>query len=291
MVKFISWNSQSLEEWSKQYAPGKFIVLDGHLTHYIEKGEGEPVILLNGYFYDSYQWNKNIDTLARYFKVYTIDLWGSGYSTREMLDFSYELYADQLLKFMDAFNIQKASLMGQSQGGGTIILFCTQHRERVNKVILVASGGMPNPPTLLIRVACLPKIGEFLFSLKGSRKGMLGTNFIYDKRLLTDGYVENVTRFHKIKGTTEIMLKILRKRFWDKLLDKIQQLGTMNIPILIIWGRQDKSIPLDRAEKMHTILKGSQFEILDPAGHCPNNEQPEKFNELAIHFLKSKRYV
>jgi len=287
MAEFIPWDSQPLNEWSKKYAAGKFVDLDGHSTHYIEKGDGEPVILLHGYLYDSYQWNKNMDALAEKFKVYAIDLWGFGYSTRKPMDYDYQVYAGQLLKFMDALNIQRASLVGQSMGGGTCILFCTQHGERVNKMILVASGGMPNPPTLLTRIACIPKVGEFLLRMKGSRKGMLKANFIYDKSVLTDEYVENVTRFHKIKGTTEVLLKILRKQFWDTLLEDIHKLGEMDVPILIVWGRQDKSIPVKLAQDMHRILKGSQLEILDPAGHCPNDEQPEKFNQAAIHFLSS----
>lgn len=287
MTEFIPWDSQPLNEWSKKHVTGRFVDLDGYSTHYIEKGDGEPVILLHGYFYDSYQWSKNIDVLAQHFKIYAMDLWGFGYSTREPMDYDYQVYADQLLKFMDTLNIQWASLVGQSMGGGTCILFCTQHRERVNKLILVASSGMPNPPTLLTRIACMPKVGEFLFGMKGSRKGILKTNFIRDKRLLTDEYVENVTRFHKIKGTTEALLKILRKQFWDTLFNQIHELGKMDIPILIVWGRQDKSIPVKLAEDMHRILKGSQLEILDPAGHCPNDEQPEKFNQAAIHFLSS----
>ena len=285
MSKFVPWNSQLLDEWRQKYARGKFIDLDGHSTHYIEKGEGEPVILLHGYFYDLLQWSKKVDAVAEVFKVYAFDLWGFGYSTREPMDYGYQLYADQLLKFMDALNIRKASLVGQSMGGGTCILFCTQHKERVDKMVLVASGGMPNPPALLTRMTCLPGVGEFLFRLRGSRKGILKANFIYNEKLITNEYLETVTRFHQIKGTTEVLLKILRKKFFDKLLDKIQKLGEMDVPILIVWGRQDKSIPLEIGKQMRKILKGSHLEILDPAGHCPNDEQPEKFNEIAIRFL------
>jgi len=283
----IPWNSQPLGEWSKRHAEGKFIDLDGHSTHYIEKGKGEPVILLHGYFYDSYQWSKNIDALAERFRVYAVDLWGFGYSTRESMDYSYHLYADQLLKFMDALNIDKASLIGQSMGGGTCILFATRHSEKVNKLVLVASGGMPNPLSLIARIACLPGIGELLFAMKGSRKGMLKTAFIYDMSLLTEEYVENVTRFHQIQGTTEVLLKILRKRFWGTLLADIHKLAEMGVPILIVWGRQDKSIPLELGHEMHRILKGSRLEILDQAGHCPNDEQPKKFNQIAVQFLSS----
>ncbi|MEE8372329.1 MAG: alpha/beta fold hydrolase, partial [Dehalococcoidia bacterium] len=162
MAGFVPWNSQPLDEWSDKHATGKFIDLGGNSTHYVEKGEGEPVILVHGFFYDSYMWNKNIDALAKRFKVYALDLWGFGYSSRDPMDYSYPLYADQLLGFMDALNIQKASLVGQSMGGGTCILFAVRHRDRVNKMILVDPAGMPNPLPLLGKMANLPKVGEFL---------------------------------------------------------------------------------------------------------------------------------
>ncbi len=289
MAEFIPWNSQPLDEWAKKYSAGKFIKLDGYLTHYIEKGEGEPVILIHGFFYDSYMWNKNMDALAERFKVYALDLWGWGYSTREPMDYGYPLYADQLLKFMDALNIQKASLVGQSMGGGTCILFALQHRDRVNKVILVDPAGMPNPLPLMGKITNLPKVGEFLIGLKSNfyRKMGLGTNFIYDKGFITDSYFENVTRFHKIKGTTEVLLKILRKQFFNKLLDEIHRLGEMDVPILIVWGRHDKTIPLERGQEMHNILRGSRLEIFERAAHCPHDEQSQKFNQLAVDFLSS----
>jgi pimeloyl-ACP methyl ester carboxylesterase len=62
----------------------------------------------------------------------------------------------------------------------------------------------------------------------------------------------------------------------------------MSLPVLIVWGRQDKSIPVKLAQDMHHILKGSRLEVIDEAGHCPNDEQPEVFNRLAMEFLLSK---
>jgi pimeloyl-ACP methyl ester carboxylesterase len=289
MTEFIPWNSQPLDEWAKKYAAGKFIDLDGYSTHYIEKGEGEPVILIHGFLYNSYTWNNNIDALADRFKVYALDLWGFGYSTREPLDYGYPLYADQLLKFMDALNIQKASLVGHSMGGGTCIFFSVQHRERVNKVILVDPAGMPNPLPLIGKIANLPKVGEFLLGLKGNfyREMVLSTTFIYDKGFITDSYFENVTRFHKIKGTTEVLLKILRKQFFHTLLDEIRRLGEIDVSILIIWGRHDKAVPFERGQEMHKILRGSRLEIFEQMGHCPHDEQSQKFNQLALDFLAS----
>ena len=156
MSEFIPWNSQPLDEWASKYANGKFIDLDGHKTHYIEKGEGEPIILIHGFFFDTYLWVNNIDALAEQFKVYALDLWGFGYSTREPLDFGYQLFSDQVLKFMDALGIERASIAGQSMGGGVAIWYCVQNRQRVNKLILVDSAGEPHGLPLTGKIFNLP---------------------------------------------------------------------------------------------------------------------------------------
>jgi pimeloyl-ACP methyl ester carboxylesterase len=288
-MAYVPWNSQPLDEWAREHAPGRFVDLSGHSTHYVEQGEGAPVILIHGFFYDTFMWHENIDALASVFKVYAFDLWGFGYSTREPMDYGYPLYCRQLLKFMDALGIRKASLIGQSMGGGTIVQFANVHRDRVEKVILVDAAGMPNPLPLMGKIASLPLVGELMYGLPGGfmRRFVLRKNFIYDPQYITSSYFENVTRFHKIKGSSEAMLTVLRKQFFHTLLDEIHSYGQLNVPTLIVWGRQDPNIPLDRGEAMHTILPGSRFEVIDQAGHCPNDEQSGVFNQLAIDFLSS----
>ena len=287
MAGFIPWNSQPLEDWASKYAPGKFIELDGLSTHYLEKGSGEPVILLHGFFFDAYMWNKNIDALAQRLKVYALDLWGFGYSTRQPLDYGYPLYTQQLLKFMEKLSIPRASLIGQSMGGGTIINFTNLYRDKVDKIVLVGAAGMPNRLPILGRISNLPIIGELMYGLNSMfmRRMALGTNFLHNKQIITEEYFENATRFHKIKGTTEAMLYITRKQFFGTLLEEIKKLSLKNIPILIVWGREETSIPLSTGEEMHRILKGSRLEILDQAGHCAQDDQSELFNQLVLDFI------
>lgn len=287
MPSFVPWNSQPLEDWASKYAPGKFIDLDGLSTHYIEKGAGEPVILLHGFFFDTYMWNKNIDALAEKFKVYALDLWGFGYSTREPLDYGYPLYTQQLLKFMDTLNIPRASLVGQSMGAGTIINFTNSYPDRVDKIVLVDAAGLPNRLPIMGRISNLPIIGELMYGLNSNfmRKMVLANTFLHNKQLITDEYFENATRFHKIKGTTEVMLYITRKQFFDTLLEEIQELSLKNVPTLIVWGKEEKSIPLTTGEEMHRILIGSRLEIFDQAGHCAHDDQADLFNQLVLDFL------
>ena len=289
-MAFVPWNSQPLQVWARKHAPGQSITLGGHQTHYIERGEGRPVILIHGFFYDTYMWHNNIETLATQFKVYAIDLWGFGYSTREPLDYGYSLYSQQLLEFMDALRIQKASLIGQSIGGGAIVKFATSHRDRIDRAILVAPAGMPNPLPLMARIANFPLVGEVMYGLQSDfmRKLALRSNFIHNPAHITDAYFQNVTRFHKIRGTSEAMLTMLRKRFFDTLLGDVQSLRDSDLPTLIVWGQEDQSVPVERGQTMHAILRGSRLHIIPDAGHCPHDEQSESFNQLALAYLSER---
>lgn len=287
MSDYIPWSSQPIEKWAAEHAPGKIIELDGIRTHYIEKGSGAPVILIHGFFFDSYMWSANIDELASKFKVYAIDLWGFGYSSRVPLEYGYPLFARQLRLFMDALAIPTASLIGQSMGGGTIIEFTVSNRSRVDRIVLVDAAGLPNPLPIMGKISNLPGVGEAMYALSGNfiRRFALGNSFIHDKRTITDEFFENATRSHKVKGSSKAMLEITRKDFFDKLESRIEQLGALDVPTLIIWGKDEKAIPLPTGRKMHEALAGSRLEVVDQAGHCPMIDQPDKFNKLVLRFL------
>lgn len=289
MANFIPWSSQPQEEWAAKYARGRFIDLDGLSTHYLEKGSGEPVILIHGFFFDTNMWNKSLDVLAEKHKVYAIDLWGYGYSTRKPLDYGYPLFAKQLLRFMDALDIQKASLIGQSMGAGTIIKFAQSNRDRVAKIVLVNAAGMPNELPLMGKISNLPLIGEFMYRWNTDlmRKVILRSTFLHNKEILTDEFYQQLTRFHKIERSSQVMLYTTRKQFFDTLIEEIKTLGLMDLPTLIVWGREEKSIQLSIGVELARLLPGSQFEVLDQAGHCSNIDQFEQFNALVLDFLAS----
>lgn len=292
MAEFVPWNSQPLRTWAQQFARGRFVQLDRYSAHYVQRGAGEPVVLVHGCFLDSCAWDRNMDVLARRFKVHALDLWGSGYSSREPKDHGYELYADQLLGFMDALAIDRASLVGHSLGGGVCIRFAARHRDRVNSLILVAASGLPHPLPALGRIAALPRAGEALMGLSSNlpRRMALRRLWFYDGALVTDEYFENVTRFHKVEGTTEVGLRLLRDHCsLGTLLDDIRRLGELRVPALIVWGRHDRAIPLEIGHQMQAILRGSRLEVIDRAGHCPQYEQSELFNGLALDFLSPRQ--
>jgi len=287
MNSFVPWNSQSLTEWSSRHATGEFVELAGRSTHYLERGVGKPIILIHGFNMDGNTWLNNIDALAENQKVYAIDLWGLGFSSRESVDPGYELYSEQILRFMDVKGIRRATLVGHSMGGGTAIFFAVNHPDRVEKLVLVDSSGIPNALPLRSKFFTLPRVGEFLLGINNNyfRKKNLRELWFFDKNRLTESVFDKISQFQKIEGTTEILMAILRKDFFHTLSDEIQELSHVDVDVMIIWGKYDLSIPLAIGEEMHRIIVGSQFEIIENGGHMPNFDNPERFDRIVREFL------
>ena len=288
-MNYIPWNSQPLAEWSSRYAPGRFIELAGRPTHYQELGQGDPVILIHGFNMDGWTWMKNIDDLAQNHKLYVLDLWGMGFSARDGFKPGYDLYCEQIRLFMDALNLESASLLGHSMGGGTAIHFSVNNPERVRKLVLVDSTGVPKPLPLRSKLFMLPMVGEFLLGINNDyfRRKNLADLWFYDRCTLSDDVFSTITQFQKIQGTSESLLSILRGKFFHTLFDEIQQLNQLNLQILIIWGRHDSSVQLNSGLKLHEILEGSRLEIFEEGAHMPNFDDPDRFNKLVAGFLRT----
>jgi len=287
-MTFIGWDSQPLEDWAPVHPPGYMVKLDGRRTHFIMKGEGPPVILIHGFNLDHNTWSANTDVLARYFRVYAVDLWGSGYSTREPLDYGFPLFVEQIRLLMDHLDLGRAHLVGHSMGGGTAIAFSVANPERVGRLVLVDSVGIPRPTTLRERVFRLPWLPEFLQSLPTDliRRKNLCDFWIHDPELLTDEVFKALSGYQKIEGTTQATLSMLRRDFFNTLDDEIDLLGELEIPTMILWGRHDEAVPIEGGWAMHGRLPGSRFEVFDRSSHMPNFDEPDRFNNLVVGFLQ-----
>ena len=275
----------------ERFAKGKFVTVDGKKVHYVEAGNGPPIILIHGFLYHTVMWEKNIDALAEKFKVYAIDLWGWGYSERlKQKEYSFERYGKQIVGFMDALNIKKATLAGQSMGGGISVYVAAHYPERVDRLILVDPAVIPYPMTTIGKIYQFPFIGEFMNAIPGEAlmKNNIRTIWFYDKNKVTEEYCKEVLQPLCIKGSYAGTMFILRNVLKEPYVEKeANLLAKMSIPTLIIHGREDKAIPLNRSKRLNDLWKGSKLVIFDKAGHSPHEEYPEKFNKLAMDFLSS----
>jgi pimeloyl-ACP methyl ester carboxylesterase len=289
---FFSKETCLYEETAKQYGKGKFVTVDGKKIHYLEKGAGSPVILIHGFLYHSVMWQKNIDALAEKFKVYAVDLWGFGYSQRfSQPGYSFSLYGRQIKGFMEALGISRASLVGQSMGGGISVYVAAKFPDQVERLILVAPAVIPYPDTLIGTVYKLPGVGEFINSIPGDfiMKNNLKGIWFHDSHKVTDAYAREVLQPLCIKGSHEALLYVLRNVLKEPFVgNEAKELARTDLPVLLVHGREDKAVPLNNSRALNKLWRNSRLAVFERAGHSPHEEHPEKFNSLALAFLSEK---
>ncbi len=288
MAPFVPWDSRTIDEWTRAHAPGYIVRLAGRLTHLVKRGAGPPVVLIHGFNLDLNTWMANVDSLARHCTVYAVDLWGSGYSTREPLDWGFELFAEQIGLLLDHLELERTSLVGHSMGGGTAIAFAAAHPDRVDRLVLVGSVGTPRSSTVRERLFRLPWLPELLLGLPTDaiRRRNLLDLWIHDPELLTREVFEALTRHQKIEGSTRAALEILRRDFFGSVDDRIEELSRLERPPLLVWGRHDRAVLIEAGWAMHGRVPGSCFEVFDRSGHLPNFDEPDRFNDLVVGFLQ-----
>ncbi len=290
--RIYSKDNSNLTDEIKKYAKGNIVNIDGKRVHFVEKGKNnkDTIIMIHGFLYSTVMWEKNIDALALKYRVIAVDLWGWGYSERlDPKDYNFANYAREIIGLMDHLKIKNADLIGQSMGGATSTYIAAHFPERVKKIILVDPAVLPYKTSITADFYKLPFVGEFLNSLPGDMlmKNNIRKIFFYDGKTATDEYCAKVIRPLSIRNTLEGGMHVLRVTLKPPLVEKeANKIAGMNKPVLIIHGREDDDVPLINSEKLHKLWKTSKLVIFEKARHSPHEEYPEKFNKLAMEFLK-----
>jgi len=123
-------------DWNPSLPP-KTVQVNGHTIFYTMKGEGRPLLLIHGYGAGMWVWEKQIEALSQSYRVYGLDLIGHGFSDRPKIPYTPEAYIYFLRDFMDGVGIEKATLIGNSMGGGIAWAMAILFPERVDRLILI----------------------------------------------------------------------------------------------------------------------------------------------------------
>lgn len=253
--------------------------------------EGTTVLLIHGIGDSVETWMLNINSLAEHHRVYALDLVGFGRSDKPAVPYSLAYGAQFVNDFMEAQRIDQATLIGNSMGGAVSLQFAIQFPDKLEKLVLEASLGLGKEINLLFRLPTLPVIGELL--TRPSRKGTTKVfkEILYDPALVTDELVELYYQLSALPGAQKSFLSALRAgvNFWgvrpEVVRSIVDNLGTITAPTLVIWGRQDRILPVAHAEVAKSRTPNAHLHILDSCGHGPHFERPAEFNATVIEFL------
>jgi 4,5:9,10-diseco-3-hydroxy-5,9,17-trioxoandrosta-1(10),2-diene-4-oate hydrolase len=261
--------------------------------YWVQGSQGSTVILIHGIGAAIDSWVSNIEALSQKHRVYAIDLVGFGRSDKPSVDYSLPFFAQFVKDFMEAQNIDRASLVGWSLGGGVSMQCAIQFPEKLDKLILLDSMGFGRETHLMFRLSSIPWIGKILSRPTKKGTARLLKECVFDHTLITDEIVDLYYQFAALPGGHAAWLATLcsNASFGGIKKEVIQafqdNLGTMTIPTLIIWGKQDRVLPAKHASIAESWIPNARVHLIDDCGHCPQMEHPEEFNTQVLAFLNS----
>jgi 4,5:9,10-diseco-3-hydroxy-5,9,17-trioxoandrosta-1(10),2-diene-4-oate hydrolase len=210
-------------------------------------------------------------------------------------DLSPEFYGRFLRNFLAAVGIERTSLVGHSLGGGIALRFCQDNPKQVDRLILASSAGLGQEISLPLRIASLPFMEYVIMKPTFPVFRLILHRLVFDPASITDEFARVYYGLLFQPGTLRALTGILRAVCTiggarPGIVEPIRKrLGTITAPTLVLWGRQDRILPvrhgIDAAEK----IPGARLHIFEHCGHMPNIEYPEEFNRLLVEFLDEGR--
>lgn len=260
------------------------ISVNNVVLSYDDVGEGNtPIIFLHGFPFDKTMWLNQLEFLKSSYRLIACDIRGFGKSMDETSHLSMDLFADDIIQFMDALNIEKAVICGLSMGGYIALNLMKRYSNRFEGLILCDTQSIADTAGV--------KENRYKIIKKIEADGVFDFN---------DGFIEKVI-YENSMGNKEKLLRDLIYVVFSNSEHIIKQglvalaersemssiLNSINVPTLILCGREDEVTPLVQSEMMHAAIPRSVLHVIDNAGHVSNLEQPDTFNKHLLDFLRS----
>jgi pimeloyl-ACP methyl ester carboxylesterase len=278
-----------IDEVIRNAAPGQFVKLTDGITHYEIAGPLNETltVLIHGFSVPYFIWDPTFDGLVSAgLRTLRYDLFGRGYSDRPDIVYNRECYERQLFEILEALNIDKPiNLIGLSMGGAIAVGFADKYSELVGRLALIAPAGMPEKQSPLMFLMHIPGVGEWMFDVFAEK--------LIVRALVKDAYTRNIAAKLEAKyrvqmqyrGFKRALISTIRHGPLQSMTKAYKRVGRHPRPVLLIWGKEDQTVPYALNHKVRSALPNAVFYVIERAGHIPHYTEPELVNQLLIDFL------
>jgi pimeloyl-ACP methyl ester carboxylesterase len=270
------------------------IELHGRRVVYRVAGSGPPIVLIHGMLNSSSHWQSVASSLAGDYTVIAPDLIGHGDSAAPRGDYSLGAHAASIRDLLAAVGIDRATVVGHSLGGGVAMQFFYQFPQRVERLVLISSGGLGHEVSPMLRTAALPGVSALLSAtihprlLSAMRRA---GRHLSERGVGTGVYLQAIARalsplenrdaraafLHTLRAVIDVHGQRVSAT------DRLYLLESM--PTLIVWGERDHTIPLQHGRAAHRAIPRSHFRTLPGAAHFPHLEDPDGLSALLREFI------
>ncbi|MGW1917745.1 alpha/beta fold hydrolase [Streptomyces sp. NPDC002076] len=272
----------------------RYQVIHGHRWAFRMAGKGPVLLLIHGIGDSSDTWAELLPELARHHTVIAPDLLGHGCSDKPRGDYSVPAYANGMRDLLGVLDVDRATLVGHSLGGGVAMQFAYQFPDRTERLALVSTGGVGRGVTPALRLASLPGAQLALAAL---RLPTVRTQAAIAIRLLqlsgTGLGVDAPDLLRVVDALPDTASREAFIRTLRAVVDWRGQVVTMldrchlvaGVPTLLVWGSRDQVLPALHAKVAHAAMPGSRLEIFEGAGHFPFHTDPQRFLSVLEDFV------
>lgn len=264
----------------------KFIKINGMDVHYMDEGDGFPIVLLHGTAASLHTWEGWTTTLKQQYRVIRLDLPAFGLTgPHPSNEYSIKAYASFLDNFLATLEIEHFHLAGNSLGGNIAWFYAANYPAKVKKLLLLDPSGYPAQSSLpfVFRLAQTPVVNKLVRYVTPAM--MIENNLrqvYHDQSKVTE---ELITRYHELmlrEGNRQAFIERTKTPY----IDHSTLLSSISARTLILWGKEDAWIPPVLATHFNKQIPQSELLILDEVGHVPMEEIPQESVKYALRFLK-----
>jgi pimeloyl-ACP methyl ester carboxylesterase len=273
----------------------QFVDVQGFKTRYWKiDNEGSPIVLLAGIGCSVLEWRDNIEALATSHRVYALDMLGQGKTEKPEGDhYTIGNLARFTLDFLTSQGEERAHFIGNSLGGRIALECAHVAPARVTSMVLVAPAGVGPDTHINMRLPTVPFLGELL--TRPNRKGlrMLWKLAFHDPKFATDELIEDKYALASLPGAQAAFLKTLRGFVGLGGFPRVQvqdlrlAMTSMTQPTLVVWGREDRLLPVAHAKILEAALPSQRQIVFEACGHAPMIEEAAEFNKAVLEFLRT----
>jgi pimeloyl-ACP methyl ester carboxylesterase len=274
--------------------PVEYISMHGHRVGFRRAGEGPVLLLLHGIAGSSRTWIPTMQLLHREYTLVAPDFLGHGQSAKPSGDYSLGNQASAMRDLLQLLGLRQATVIGQSFGGGVAMQFAYQFPELCERLVLVSAGGLGREVSWTLRLLSLPAVEYAMPVLFPSFVREWGDSVA---RFLRGRGIRNARAEEMWRAYASLTESGNRHAFVRTIRAVIdpggQSVSAMDrlymaarTPTLIVWGDQDRIIPLVHAYQAHEAIPDSRLEVMHGVGHFPQVEDPITFAEILAAFLR-----
>ncbi len=258
------------------------LVTEQGIVHYETLGRGRPVLLLHGWLGSWALWRHTIEILSKEFRVYALDFFGFGESFDRNANFSVNNYVDSVAQFMDRLGIVKAPLVGHSMGGTVSLAASVRFPEKVVKTTVIGSPVQGSSLNLLLKLS----------GYRGTaRIAWMSPTLL---RTFMRGYAYFIAKDGRAVGKmiADDVSKISVDSFFQSIgtlrdTDLTHYLEDLHLPVMGIYGKHDVIVNPTQARVLKQVVPDAKIAWFEKSGHFPMMDEPERFHDTLIDFLKN----